>query len=320
VSKQWRWNWRRLKAYFKGDNKMRKHILALGDDVSIQQTLSKAFGSKVDVMYDNGSQPITSLVKDMPPDVILADIKLFREGSLRKQIKGNHQVADVPLLLLANEAEMIPDDQLINWGVVGIINRPLNVEELKLRVGNFLDTYASDDLQDISFDEFRFDNLDEELRKLNQRQESESNEATFKHGDIGPDNDTYTSELKQILAEIDEAPAIQRKEEPVMKAEKHLEDSSIMDSLQTNDDEDEPDEMMDVKPFSQNSVNLASVSDGGAIERWFRAIAEDKIAQVIAKADFSEIIERVAREVVPQLADELVTKEIERIKKKIIEE
>jgi DNA-binding response OmpR family regulator len=316
---QW---WRKLKGHFKGDTKMRKHILALGEDASIQQALCNAFGDSVEVEYARGDQPVLNLMSDIPPDVILADIKLFKDGNLSTQLKGDDRVAGVPLLLLAKEAETVPDDQLVNWGAVGVINHPVNADELKLRVGNFLDIYATaDELHEISIDEFRLEDLDldGELRKLNQTQVSPSQTPPVGQKEVDSDNDTYASELKQILAEIDEIPVTEQKEGIEMKADEILETEHDEMDIQ-KDKTDKPHIEMEIASSTQSDAAVSPSSGNGAIEQWIRSIAEEKIVQVIAKEDFGQIIESIARNVVPQIAEELVSKEIERIKKKIMEE
>jgi DNA-binding response OmpR family regulator len=171
MSDQW---WRKLKTYLKGDAKVRGHILAFGPDPSIQQVLGKTFGSEVEVTYDDGATPIFNLLGNGPPDVILAELELFRNSELSDRIKGDNQVAGVPLLLLADEEEMISDDQLVHWGAAGIISQPLDADELKLKVGDFLNTYTTTTAdkfreinREINIDEFGIDNLDEQLRNLN---------------------------------------------------------------------------------------------------------------------------------------------------------
>jgi CheY-like chemotaxis protein len=299
---------------------MRKHILALGGDPSIQQTLWQAFGNEVEVMYNNGTQPIFNLVKDVPPDVILADIKLFRNSELGNQIKKDDRVAGVPLFLLANETEIIADDQLVRWGATGVINQPVDPEELKLRVGNFLDTYATgDELPEINIDEFRLDNLDEELRNLNRWQEPspppDRGEETFSG------NDHYADELDQILAEIDEIPTIDPKKEGTnMKAEEKPEEMEEVAVSQEYNQAPQAPPKIEIEmpsPSPQSNPRPSVASGNGSIEQWFRGIAEEKIAEVIAHEDFGRIIEKVAQSVVPRIAEELVSKEIERIKQKI---
>jgi hypothetical protein len=241
------------------------------------------------------------------------------------------------VLLLADEAEMISEEQLVNWGATGIINQPLDIEELKLKVGNFLETYSTTDrFPEVNIDEFKLDNLDEELRNLNLRQEPSPPTPPVEQRETYIKNDMPTSELDQILAEIDETPILEQKEEEEMKAEKMQEDFQEQEEIQEQEEEtqEEVNEIMATQeskvtplktdtevtpsPSMPSSAHFSSAPGGGAIEDWFRGIAEEKIAQVIAHEDFSQIVERIARDVVPRIAEELVSKEIERIKQKIV--
>ncbi len=304
---------------------MRKHILALGKDPTIQHSLWQAFGKEVDVRYNNGTQSLLNLVGNVPPDVILADIKLLKNSDLSSQIKRDDRVAGVPLLLLANENEIVSDRKLADWGAAGIISQPVDIEELKLRVGNFLDKYAiPSDLHEINLDEFRLDNLDQELLNLNKRANASGTEAYYGKNEIS------TCELDQILAEIDEVPTknkeggVKMKEEGLHYLRRATESKEYQDEEENYAAYQEPDTSelameKTAKKFTQDKGHAAAsfTSGNDSIEQWLRSIAEEKITMAIANENVGQLIEKIARSVVPRIAEELVNREIERIKKKI---
>ncbi len=328
MSDQW---WQKLKTHFKGNVRERRCIWALGTDSSVQQILWEGFGDVVEVMYDNGSTPVLSLGEDVLPDIILADLKLFRDSNLGDQIKEDTRLTDVPLLVLTDKADPVPDDQIAQWGLAGIVYYPLDAEELKLKIADFIDTTTTDKSHEISIDEFKLENLDEELKNLNRAEEPLPQAPPTKQQPTQPDNDLYTSELEKLLAEIDETPVVEQMEESVktdetstmeqkeeaeMKADKKYDDASEV--MVDQEPEAVPAEPETKAVFSRmQSEAGAAASAGGAIEQWFHGIAEEKITQIIANHDFTETIEAVARDVVPKIAEELVSKEIERIKRKI---
>jgi DNA-binding response OmpR family regulator len=302
---------------------VKRHILALGLDSSNQQILGKAFGDNVEVTCDDGTTPILNLVGDSPPDVILADVELFKSKKLGNRIKEDRAIAGAPLLLLVDKTEMIPDKQLIDWGVAGIIYQPPDVVELKIRVGNFLDTYnpTSKPLE-INIDEFldesRPDNLDEEI-KISTRKEV-MQFPPDKEEDVLSNYEQHTRELDQKLAEIKETTATEQKVAVEMKADKRQEElNEVMDKQELEATIQEIDIGETPPPSIQSSAHFSSALAGDTIEGWFRGIAEEKIDQIVAHEDFSQIIERVAQTVVPQIAEELVNKEIEQIKKTAVE-
>ncbi len=340
--------WRKVKTYFKKSADSKGQILALGVDKLAQKTLFKAFGKDIDLICDNGRAPVSELLGDVPPNLILADFELFKNSKLRNQIEKDDRLLGVPLLLLADEGKVVPEEQLINLGVAGIINHPLDSEELKSKLGDIMGTFGDDgnnksiknNPKMMSIDNFDMKSLDEGLRNLNRVQEPPASPPPPTQKEASPNNDKYADELEKMLAEIDEEPtteqerevhigkqfeeipAIEQEEMAEMKFDEIQEDIYEINGIrepsvapQEVEAPSTPFQEQDIVPLSASPA--ASPTDG-TVEQWIRSIAEEKITRLISEKNFNKIIEDIVRSVVPQIAEELVIKEIEKIKKKII--
>ena len=202
---------------------MPKTLLLADDSVTIQKVVGISFASEdIEVVsVDNGSDALT-LVREKKPDVVLADVVMpgMNGYELCEAIKGEAQLAHIPVILLTGTFEAFDEERARIAGASGHVAKPFEAQTLVDRVKTLLASSESEgipippetqpaaprvqveavdmpttpDVQTTESNGDAFDFFDEDLESPNEDSQSgdaalrfESDEAPFAFGDEEPE-------------------------------------------------------------------------------------------------------------------------------------
>ena len=121
------------------------HVVVIGDDLTSLRLMQQALNSdgyrRVSLTHD--SEQVESFFIGREPDLVLIDLHAPRVEilglveHLRRLVPAD---AFVPFLLLTNESTALERRQALKAGATDLLTRPIDFEELSLRVGRLLDT------------------------------------------------------------------------------------------------------------------------------------------------------------------------------------
>jgi len=168
MSTQWM---NKLKTFIKSSGGQ-KYILAVAGDPTLREHLRQIFGNILGIASITSHPSIWAQIDISIPEIIIAELDLLSKEDLGQKLKEDLRTMHVPILALAPEGKPVSEKELSRLGAVGVVQEPYDLEELKLRILNFLEPGEGE----VSGDEFGLDTLDEKLEKLNQIQEDEIEE------------------------------------------------------------------------------------------------------------------------------------------------
>src|SRR5512138_3569556 len=120
---------------------MPKKLLLADDSVTIQRVIELTFADEdIDVIaVGDGKQAIARIDSDTP-DVVLADVGMpERDGyEVAAHIKGNPQLAHIPVLLLTGAFEPIDEARAHAVGCDGVLVKPFEPQMVINRVKDLL--------------------------------------------------------------------------------------------------------------------------------------------------------------------------------------
>ena len=123
-------------------------VLIVDDDPVNLLLLKKALGGIYDISSAiNGYDAIT-LVKENPPDIILLDVMMpdLSGFDVCCKIKAEEIYADIPIIFLSAADNTFFELAGLKAGGIDYLTKPVNIDLLKLRVRNHLESKRRNDI------------------------------------------------------------------------------------------------------------------------------------------------------------------------------
>ena len=121
---------------------MSHKLLLAHDSVTIQRVIELTFsGEDVQVVaVGDGEQAIARIPAELP-DIVLADIAMPKRSGydVAAFVKGNPELAHIPVLLLAGAFEPVDDAKAEQVGCNGVLVKPFDPQRVIARVRELLD-------------------------------------------------------------------------------------------------------------------------------------------------------------------------------------
>ena len=89
----------------------------------------------------NGKEALKMLLVDSGYDLVVSDVMMPEmDGiSMLKQLKGNPNISDIPVILLTSKAEVSDRLEGLKKGADAFLAKPFNMEELHILIDNLID-------------------------------------------------------------------------------------------------------------------------------------------------------------------------------------
>ncbi|MFB0536643.1 MAG: response regulator transcription factor [Anaerolineae bacterium] len=119
----------------------KKKLLIVEDDADTVEVLSLFFEKEgYQVSSTAWGQDALKLCQELPPDVILLDIRLPDANGLEicRQLHNSFQTSHIPVICLTEKREQVNKIEGLEAGAIDYVTKPFNLHELKLRVRNAL--------------------------------------------------------------------------------------------------------------------------------------------------------------------------------------
>ena len=117
-------------------------IVIVGDDAAgirlIQQNLKRIGFSQLFTATD--AERAMGLIQASMPDVVLVDVvaRPLKELRILGRLRGREETVDLPVIVLAGENQGGIRAEAFRLGARDVLNKPVDVEELDVRLGNLL--------------------------------------------------------------------------------------------------------------------------------------------------------------------------------------
>jgi DNA-binding response OmpR family regulator len=124
-------------------------LLIIEDDLDLADMLTAYFRVEgYEVITVNQGEEGVHAYQTSHPDLIILDIRLpdIDGVEVASRLRGNHRVADIPIIFMTDKRELIDDLSGLELGVDGYITKPFDVQDLRLRVRNVLRRASQDSL------------------------------------------------------------------------------------------------------------------------------------------------------------------------------
>lgn len=137
---------------------MTKRLLLVEDDPDLGQLLAQCLRDRgYDVVLAAGASDALDAVRMRLPALCIFDVELPEQDgfSLAESIKT--EVGNVPFFFLTARSRQ--DDRIrgLRLGANDYVSKPFQLEELLLRIGNFLQTSASEKMAEVQIGKLRLD-------------------------------------------------------------------------------------------------------------------------------------------------------------------
>ncbi len=117
-------------------------LLVVDDDLEVAQYIKNELGTwyKIDTA-PNGKEALKMLLVDSGYDLVVSDVMMPEmDGiSMLKQLKGNPNISDIPVILLTSKAEVSDRLEGLKKGADAFLAKPFNMEELHILIDNLID-------------------------------------------------------------------------------------------------------------------------------------------------------------------------------------
>ena len=116
-------------------------IMVVDDDREIATYIASELGRWYKFeLYPNGKEALKALLTE-PFDLVISDVMMPEmDGiTLLKQIKGNTNVSDIPVILLTSKTEVQDRLEGFKRGADAYVAKPFNMEELHILIDNLID-------------------------------------------------------------------------------------------------------------------------------------------------------------------------------------
>jgi len=300
-------------------------VLLADDSITIQKVVElilteKGFEVKT---VNNGQEALTTMLS-YTPDIVLADAEMpvLNGYQLCERIKNNSRTKHIPVLLLAGAFEPIDTELAKSVGADGTLTKPFEAQELLNKINSFLskEEKAEEIVQEVT-------ETTEEASILS------SEEAVWEI------EEPALEEVSSEISEISPAPSPTDFAAPVQE-EAVIEEAPVLEEVPLRGKEEIRSEVSieDVKGISERTIQdevaraVREVILNSDINSIIRSAVKDSIEKMLAErlpglveevtrellrgslSGISSEIEKVLWETVPDLAEMIITKEIERIK------
>lgn len=298
---------------------MATKVLLADDSITIQKVVELILteqGFEVKTV-NNGQEAITTMLS-YTPDIVLADAEmpLLNGYQLCERIKNNARTKHIPVILLAGAFEPIDTELAKNVKSDGTLTKPFEAQELLNKINSFLNK------------EKRQEEIIEEPVEILPSESAISEpteEAVMVEEEIWeieePEEEAVIEKTQEIVAPLEEQKEeiTQFEKKPVMEERAAPAAPPIYEISKESIERAVAATVREVLASSDiNSVIRAAVKD--SVEKMLAerlpVLVEDLTKELLkgSLSGISKEIEKVLWETLPDLAEMLITKEIERIK------
>lgn len=298
---------------------MATKVLLADDSITIQKVVELILteqGFEVKTV-NNGQEAITTMLS-YTPDIVLADAEmpLLNGYQLCERIKNNARTKHIPVILLAGAFEPIDTELAKNVKSDGTLTKPFEAQELLNKINSFLSKEKRQDeiIEEpvemlpsesaISEPTEEAVMVEEEIWEIEEPAQEAVIEKTQET--ISP-----VEEQKEAIPVFEEKPLMEEKAAPAVSPISEISKESLEKAVAAT--------VREVLASSDiNSVIRAAVKD--SVEKMLAerlpVLVEDLTKELLkgSLSGISREIEKVLWETLPDLAEMLITKEIERIK------
>ena len=118
------------------------HLLVADDDLEVAQYIKNELRQwyRIDTV-PNGREALKILLTNNKYDLVVSDVIMPEmDGiTLLKQIKGNPNISEIPVILLTSKAEVSDRLEGLRKGADAYLAKPFNIEELHILIDNLVD-------------------------------------------------------------------------------------------------------------------------------------------------------------------------------------
>ncbi len=298
---------------------MATKVLLADDSITIQKVVELILteqGFEVKTV-NNGQEAITTMLS-YTPDIVLADAEmpLLNGYQLCERIKNNARTKHIPVILLAGAFEPIDTELAKNVKSDGTLTKPFEAQELLNKINSFLSQEKRqeeiiEEPVEVLPSESAISEPTEEAVMVEEEiweiEESAQESVIEKTQEIV----APLEEQKEEITQFEEKPVMEEKAPPAAPPISEISKESLERAVAAT--------VREVLASSDiNSVIRAAVKD--SVEKMLAerlpVLVEDLTKELLkgSLSGISKEIEKVLWETLPDLAEMLITKEIERIK------
>ena len=298
---------------------MARKILVADDSVVIQKSIGITFAQEdFQVTFVGNGEEAVQRASELKPDLILADTSMPKLAGteLCKKLRQNPDLRKTPILLLSNAQENFNPAQLKTAGANDFIQKPFESNQLLEKVKNLFTAQAGapETSPSISMEE--------------------SLDNTFSKNPFASEEETAVSQPPPAPS----TPFELEKSEDYMPDAMSLQDLpspspntlASLDVLSMDDDNEKSDEFVPYEEENTKTISAASAFDAAQADKVPShdpqtnqpaaataapadlKLSEAQIEQIVSKV-FQNVIERIAWEVVPEMAERIIKEEIAKI-------
>ncbi len=296
---------------------MATKVLLADDSITIQKVVELILteqGFEVKTV-NNGQEAITAMLS-YTPDIVLADAEmpLLNGYQLCERIKNNARTKHIPVILLAGAFEPIDAELAKNVKADGTLTKPFEAQELLNKINSFLskeqrqEEIIEEPGEILTSESAISEPVEEAVMVEEEVWEIEEPEMAIERAE---ESITPVEEQKEAIAQFEEKPVREEKAAPAIPPVSEISKESLERAI--------IDAVRQVLASSDiNSVIRAAVKD--SVEKMLAerlpVLVEDLTKELLkgSLSGISKEIEKVLWETLPDLAEMLITKEIERIK------
>jgi len=296
-------------------------VLLADDSITIQKVVELILTEQgFEVKTVNNGQEALITMLSYTPDIVLADAEMpvLNGYQLCERIKNNSRTKHIPVLLLAGAFEPIDTELAKSVGADGTLTKPFEAQELLNKINSLLR---------------KEEKAEEIVQEVTETTEEASIEAVWEI------EEPALEEVPSEISEISPAPSPTDFAAPVQE-EAVIEEAPVLEEVPLREKEELRSEVSieDVKGISERTIQdevaraVREVILNSDINSIIRSAVKDSIEKMLAErlpglveevtrellrgslSGISSEIEKVLWETVPDLAEMIITKEIERIK------
>ncbi len=302
---------------------MATKVLLADDSITIQKVVELILteqGFEVKTV-NNGQEAITTMLS-YTPDIVLADAEmpLLNGYQLCERIKNNSRTKHIPVILLAGAFEPIDAELAKSVGADGTLTKPFEAQELLNTINKFLQK-GTEQVEEL------VETPEETMVKAEEAGEIEvAEEAIWEIEEPALEEVSAITEeeIEEVSPATSESIMKAVKEAPVTEEKKPIaEKAPSMETLPSISSEAVQKAVIDAVRQVIVSSDMTSIIRQTVKDSIEKLMAErlpsliEEITRELLRGSLSGIsseIEKVLWETLPDLAEMLITKEIERIK------
>ncbi len=305
---------------------MSKKLFLADDSVTIQKVVELILADEgFDVRVFSNGEEAWNAMRQERPDIVLADIEMpgMNGYQLCERIKADTELSDIPVVLLAGAFEPIDEELARDVKADDYIVKPFESEELISKI-NALLTEKGEFVEVAEAEEAEPEVAVEAEEEAPEGVFAFEEESEVEALDITEEVPTAETGMEEVMTSEEEAPPeevtpeVKRTEAPETAMPSVSEDA-LMQTLSSLLDEKVKELFNNIDAETLVSQSLDRVI-GPQLEKVFTEKVSPAVEESIKKtveeltANFKKEIERIIWETVPDLAETIITKEIERIK------